>query len=66
MDLDKVEKKFGIKKKKKIEQRFCLNPDCCVYKSYFGNKCCAHSRIVWRTCRFKSKIKGEGNASIKA
>lgn len=65
MNLEKVEEKLNIKKRKKREERFCLNQEVCVYKSYFGHKCFAHNRIIWSTCRYKSKTKGEGNANTK-
>lgn len=53
-----VEKK---KKKKKREQRFCINNEGCVYRSYFGSRCIAAKRVVWRTCRFKTKTPGGKN-----
>ena len=53
----KVEKK----KKKKREQRFCTNKEGCIYKSYFGSKCITPKRVIWRTCRFKTKTPGGNN-----
>lgn len=54
--------KFDTKKKfKKREQRFCVNRDGCIYKSYFGSKCMVAKRVIWRTCRFKSKTSGGVN-----
>ena len=50
------------KKRKKRELRLCSNPEHCVYKSYFGNKCIAHKRIIWSTCRYKQKPIKQGGA----
>ena len=51
-----------IKKKKKREQRFCCDEKVvCIFKSYFGSRCIAPKRVIWRTCRFKSKTPPGGN-----
>lgn len=42
-------------KRKKQEQRFCISKEDCVYKSYFGKRCIANKRVIWRTCRHKEK-----------
>lgn len=41
--------------KKKKEHRLCSSTEGCVYKSYFGKKCIAHTRVIWRTCRHSTK-----------
>ena len=51
--------------KKKREQRLCLNIEPCIYKSYFGQKCVAHKRIIWSTCRFKTKKSGGEHGKTK-
>lgn len=37
------------------EQRLCKSEKGCIYKSYFGKKCIAPTRVIWRTCRHSMK-----------
>ena len=50
------------KKKKKKENRFCLGEERCIFLSYFGQRCIAPKRVIWRTCRFKTKVIGGNDA----
>jgi len=59
----KVAEKISQKYRKKKEQHFCISKEHCSYKNYFGDKCLAPKRVIWRTCRFKSKTQGGKNGN---
>ena len=52
----------------KKEIRGCSDKGPCSFKSYFGNRCIAPKRVIWRTCRHKIKPinKGQGNVEDRS